>query len=312
MMRQTPLIVVLVTAIGLASCGPGASNRDDTGRSETTTTASSNIGGEVVPVQRVDERYPHPSGAISGVIDLQPNGCWTIDVGEGPQLALFPVGYEMTNVDEWTMGPAGGPNIPSGTTIGAVGGPTEVGSLPGGSAGFWANYLAFCDPSASHVIILDEVGNVAPPEAMTDDELLAVWEAADLSESWPCGLGFTLASVDQTVAIYVHPRDASLPIASEVTFPSESWEGYVVIGRDLLINHCDDVVEPDEPERIIDATWPLVAGTLSFDAPSAEGICNSSGDVEATLNGAAAQSASGIVGLKDLVIVNSSYGCFAG
>lgn len=305
------MIVVLMATLGLASCTMGESNRNE-GLPASTTTAPSNIGGEAEPIQREGESYPHASGAVNGLIELQPGGCWTIDGGEGPQIAIFPVGFEMIYTDEWMLGPAGNPLISSGTTVDGIGGPADVGSLPGGSSGFWGNYLAFCDPSATHVIVLDDVTATPAAGTMTDEELMAVWDAAELTESWPCGLGFTIASADQTVAVYVHPRDAGLPITTPVTFPDEGWDGYVVIGKDLLVNHCDDVVEPDEPERVVEATWPLIAGTLDFEVPTLDGICGGGGDIEATLTDAAVDSPSGTVDVPDLVIVNAAYGCFAG
>lgn len=310
-MKPKIVIVMVVALIAVASCDAGESNRSGEPRGSTSTT-SSNVGGEVEPVQRAGESYPHPAGSINGLIELQSSGCWTIDTGDGPQIAIFPLGYELTYTDEWMLGPAGKADISSGTTIDGIGGPAEVGSLPGGSDGFWGNYVSFCDPSASHVVVLDAVTVDPAAAAMTDDELTTAWEIAELTESWPCGLGFTLASSDQTVAVYLHPRDASLPITAPVTFPSERWEGYIVIGKDLLVNHCDDVVEPDEPQRIVEATWPLIAGTLDFVAPDFDGTCGSSGEVEATLTGAVVQSPSGPMDVADLAIVNSAYGCFAG
>jgi hypothetical protein len=311
MVRPTVAIVTLVATIGLASCTTGEST-DPEGSPRTTATTSSNLGGEAAPIQKDGESYPHPGGAISGLVELQPDGCWTIDAGDGPQVAIFPVGYEMTYSNEWMLGPAGSADISSGTTINGIGGPAEVGSLPGGSTGFWASYLSFCDPSASHVIILDDVTVTPAADTVTDEQLMAVWDAAELTESWPCGLGFTIASADQTVAVYLNPLDASLPTTAPVTFPSERWEGNVVIGKDLLVNHCDDVVEPDEPQRIVDATWPLIAGTLDFVAPTLDGICSGGGDVQATLTHAVVDASSGPVDIGDLVIVNSAYGCFAG
>lgn len=76
-------------------------------------------------------------------------------------------------------------------------------------------------------------------------------------------------------------------------------------------DHCDDAVEGWEPEPVVVAQWPLIAGTLDFDLPE-EVVCGSTSPIRAKLSGAAFQIGSELLSLDELTIVNDSFGCFAG
>jgi hypothetical protein len=148
------------------------------------------------------------------------------------------------------------------------------------------------------------------PRAMTEEQLLDMIRTADLAVSWGCGLGFTVSTEDQHVAIVMHPADAEAIIAPPVSFPHPDWRATVLVGKNLLANHCDDVVEGWEPVPVVAGQWELAAGTLLF-TPPADGPC-SGGPIEATLIGASIAMADGLLEIPDLSMVNDAYGCFAG
>jgi len=149
----------------------------------------------------------------------------------------------------------------------------------------------------------------AAPDSLTDAELGLVVATTSLTESWDCGIGFTLASEDQHVAVYV---SQSQPDATEppIVLPDGSWDAWLVVGNDLLANHCDDVIEEGEPERVVVAQWPIIAGTLTFTPPSIS-ECTAV-PVTGSLEAAIADAPEGPIELGTLALVNNAFGCLAG
>ncbi len=122
-----------------------------------TTTLSSNLGGDRLPVQVDGESYPHVEGLIEGTVTLAANGCWLIDIPPDQSVIVFPEGYTKPTTDGSVMIGPDGTAVRSGSQIEARGGPMNVESLPGGVDGFWGGYLAFCSPNADEVMVLDIV-----------------------------------------------------------------------------------------------------------------------------------------------------------
>lgn len=149
----------------------------------------------------------------------------------------------------------------------------------------------------------------AAPDQMSDADLVTILEQAELTKSWGCGLGFTLSSEDQHVALFLHPK-SEIASESPVTFPDETWNASILIGNDLLANNCDDVIEPDEPEAYSVANWPLSAGTLTF-APPDDPTCVGE-SVVGTVDEAVVETPNGELSLGSLSITNEAFGCFAG
>ncbi len=149
----------------------------------------------------------------------------------------------------------------------------------------------------------------AAPDQMSDADLVTILEQAELTESWGCGLGFTLSSEDQHVALFLYPMSENAS-ESPVSFPDKTWNASIVIGNDLLANNCDDVIEPDEPEAYSVANWSLSAGTLTFTPPDDPTCVGAS--VAASLDGAVVETPTGELALGSLMIVNEAFGCFAG
>jgi hypothetical protein len=132
---------------------------------------------------------------------------------------------------------------------------------------------------------------------------------AELSEFWPCGVGFAASNADQTVALFVYSNNSEPN--PPITFPDPTWDARLVLGEDLLANHCDDVIEEGEPIPVIEEEWVINGGTLEFDDPGT-GLCGAPGPVTGTLTGLTAENNDSTVDIGDVEVVNDSYGCFAG
>jgi hypothetical protein len=146
----------------------------------------------------------------------------------------------------------------------------------------------------------------ASPEPPTNAEMAA---NADLSAFWGCGIGFAASNQEQTVALFVYSNhEGPTP---PISFPDPTWDARLVVGKDLLSNHCDDVFEPGEPEPLIEEEWQITDGTLEFEVPDG-GQCAAAGPVTGTFTGLSATNSNSTVDLGNLTVVNGAYGCFAG
>ena len=313
-MRRNLLAAATTIALAtlLVACAEGAVPAT-TPDSTTTTTKQSDLGGDGLPVQLPTEEYGHFPASITGELLHESNGCWAISLGGEKRVIIFPEGFTKSS-DGMAMVSPSGTRFEGGAIVDATGSPTQVASLPGGSDGFWGNYMVFCDPTASEVVVVDGLEPAFDPTALSGEEQLAMLRDADLAESWGCGLGFTASSADQRVAVMLHPVDFEKAPTPPISLPSSEWEATVAIGKNLLVNNCDDVWEYWEPESVVAASWPLSAGTIRFEAPDQTGFeaCGTAGPVEATLEGAVIDTPDGPLELGDLTIVNEAYGCFAG
>ena len=134
-------------------------------------------------------------------------------------------------------------------------------------------------------------------------------EQADLTEHWPCGIGFAASNSDQTVALFVYSNNNEPH--PPIRFPDSTWDARLVLGQDLLANHCDDVIEPGEPEPVIEEEWVINGGTLEFEDPGTE-LCAAPGPVTGSFTALTGKNNAGTLEIGDLEVVNDSYGCFAG
>ncbi|HEY5891321.1 MAG TPA: hypothetical protein VIW94_11575 [Acidimicrobiia bacterium] len=152
-------------------------------------------------------------------------------------------------------------------------------------------------------MLLTACGTPAEP---TNAEIASETE---LTEHWPCGIGFAASNSEQTVALFVYSNDSEPN--PPVSFPDPAWDARLVLGQDLLANHCDDVIEPGEPEPVIEEEWTINGGILDFEDPGT-GLCGAPGPVTGSFTGLAGENNASTVEIGDLEVVNISYGCFAG
>ncbi len=301
------MATVAVLIFGLAACGEGSSlfSTVDAG-----VDPSSNLGGDGLPVQVSGEDYGHRPVLLTGVLTLQDGGCWAIDLGDGPRLVVFPAGYTKPADDGAVMRGPDGTIVASGMVVDVVGGVVPVAGFPGVPDGYWGNYLSFCRPAIQEFAVLDTLEPAFDPQALSDDDLAALVEAADLSSSWGCGIGFAASTADQRVALVIHLKDASGDVEAPVSFPADEWIAEIVIGKLLMTQWCEDAVESWEPEALVVARWPLSGGELDF-TPPAE-LCTAPAPVTATLRNATVETPSGDIVLGTLSLANDAFGCFAG
>lgn len=310
-MRRVSGYISLVVGFGLvvAACGqvPEAVEAPSPSTSATT---QSNLGGDGLPVQNPGEDYGHFPRPLTGLLELDSKGCWTVDLGDQPRLVVFPSGYSRGDDGASMIGP-NGDVFTSGVDVDVLGGIVAVEGFPGTPDGFWGGYFEFCSSTSPEVVVVDHLAAGFEVDALSPEQLANMLRGADFNTSWGCGLGFTISTADQRVALYLNPTDYDAVPVSPVSFASVDWEAEVVIGKNLLANHCDDVVEGWEPQPEVAATWALMSGTLDFEAPSGE-PCGSGSPVIATLVDALVDTPQSPVELGDLTIVNDAYGCFAG
>lgn len=136
---------------------------------------------------------------------------------------------------------------------------------------------------------------------------------AALEVDHPCGIGFAVASEDQRFALILHHRGPGGVPEGPISLPDPAWQAEVLVGRDLMANWCDDVVEPGEPTPEVTETWPVVGGELDHDAPVEPPQICAGGAVTAEVTDLTVETTTGEqLTIPDLSITNEAYGCFAG
>lgn len=311
MLRRVSGYISLVVGFGLVvtACGQIPETVEAPSPS-TSTTTQSNLDGDGLPVQNPGEDYGHFSRPLTGLLELDSKGCWTVDLGDQPRPVVYPLGYSKGDDGVSMIGP-NGDVFTSGMEIDVLGGIVAVEGFPGTPDGFWGQYFDSCSSPSPEVIVVDQVAASFDVDALSPEQLATMLEEADFNTSWGCGLGFTISTGDQRVALYLVPADYDTIPDPPVSFPADDWEAHVVLGKNLMVNHCDDVIEGWEPEPEIAASWPIASGLLDFDAPNTE-PCGSGSPVIATLTQVVVDTPQGPVKMGDLTIVNDAYGCFAG
>jgi len=306
--RNLIVTTLAILLLGLAACGEGPGSSSSAGADSS---SLSTLGGDRLPVQVPGEDYGHQPVQLTGVVALQGGGCWTIDLGDRPRLVVFPAGYTKPPDNGAIVEGPDGQTVESGMAVDADGGVVPATAFPGVPDGYWGNYLSFCNPGTQEFVVLDTLEPAFDPQALSQDDLVAMVESGDLSTDWGCGIGFAASTPDQRVALIVHLRDGSGEVDTPVTFPDERWSAEVVIGKLLMTEWCDDVTESWAPQPLVVARWPLSSGVLEFTPPPTSG-CDAGPTVSATLRDATVATPGGDIALGSLSLVNDAYGCFAG
>jgi hypothetical protein len=90
--------------------------------------------------------------------------------------------------------------------------------------------------------------------------------------------------------------------------PTEGWNAELRFGADLFANRCDDVMEPGEPEPVVDEVWQVSGDLELIELPAGE--C---GPARGMLREGMAHSEDGEnIALGTLDLSNETWGCFAG
>ncbi|MGD2103158.1 MAG: hypothetical protein PVG83_13075 [Acidimicrobiia bacterium] len=138
-------------------------------------------------------------------------------------------------------------------------------------------------------------------------------EPSELTVSHGCGYGFALGDEEQRVGLVLTFLDFEAATAGEVgsefVLPDAVWDADLVFGYDLFSNWCDDVIEPDEPEVVIEKAFS-VWGRLVIDQLPEAGTCGlASGTL---LDASYMDDVDRRVELGDISLSNELWGCFAG
>ena len=141
-------------------------------------------------------------------------------------------------------------------------------------------------------------------------------DLAGLTQRYGCGHGFWIGNDPQTVALRFQANHGEALTVGEVSSASETspgsgeWSGHLLTGRDLYANWCNDAIEANAPQPVILEEWRITSGTVEVVALPRVGDC---GEGQAWARDLVATSADGrTVEIGDLLIVNESWGCFAG
>jgi hypothetical protein len=270
---------------------------------------SPNEGGSGSPVRAAGELETSRPQRFGGTVALEPNGCWMIAINGQQRLVAFPQGFDGS--DPTAVVDPDGNTIVDGTELDVVGQIIGIDSIPGGADTRWGTLLAFCDPAGAELAVLDEAEPAFDPASLDDPRLTEMLRAADFTESWPCGYGFAVSTADQRVGVLLYaPSEPTT--ARTVELPDADWTAEVIVGKNLFVQHCDDVVEQWEAEPVVAARWPLTSGTFVLTPPAGDtGGCGGL-SVSTDLTGAVARTPAGEVELPALSLVNAAWGCFAG
>lgn len=134
-----------------------------------------------------------------------------------------------------------------------------------------------------------------------------------LTQPWGCGNGWAVSTSDQSVGLVIMPASAGADLtATSELGPGGPWLVELRIGRDLFANWCDDVMEPGEPEPVVDRTFAGVSGTLTFvgEVPPDRVDCPLT--VEGDITDLVVTDGGTTIELGSGRVTNSSWGCFAG
>lgn len=309
MRPRTPAIVLLSLA-ALAACGAGS--EPATERPSSPTEPGGDEGG-VGPQAAVAGEFDFQGSTVMvGSLEQDERGCWSLAQHGERVFVVLPVGFEDDPSGTAVTAPDGAV-IGTGTPVDVIGAPIGVDALPGGADGRWGNLLAFCAPDAASVVVASSLtADEFDPTELDDGALATLVGRAQFDEDWGCGFGFATATADQRVGLYIQPTGSGAPAPGRVTLPDERFDVTVVVGEHLFANHCDDVAEWFEPDRVVAATYPVTAGTFDYRPPADSDGCAGSGPVTVILDGALVATPAGEIALPTITIDNDAYGCFAG
>lgn len=321
------LAAVAAVSLALAACGETSAPAVEGDSTVAGTVAPSptapapdpavpNDGGFGAPAAAPGEFGDVSPNPITATATLDGNGCWYLTGAGSQSLLVAPAGTTVAATGTSLVTPTGAV-INSGDRVDASGWFRPLDALPGGPDGRWANYVAFCRPAHGDAVVTTGIGAAFDPATANPDDFaaeLAERGAALFETSYGCGYGFAVGDRTGAWALHVDVTDHQAAAAGPVSLPDERFVATVTAGAHLFANHCDDVVEWFEPERVVVATWPIIAG--DFAVPGGDGAevsrvaCGRTREI--TLSGAVVDVEGTLVPLADITITNESYGCFAG
>ncbi len=308
-MRAPACATLLLSLAMLAACGSGVEPVTERPFPPTDPGDEGGFGPQAAAAGEFDLEW---ATVMVGSLEQDERGCWSLAQRGEQMFVVLPVGFADDPSGIAVTAPDGGV-IGTGTPVDVIGAPVGVDALPGGTDGRWGSALAFCAPDAASVVVASSLtADEFDPTALDGDALAALVAQAKFDDDWACGFGFATGTTDQRVGLYVEPTESGTPAAGPVTLPDQRFDVAVVVGEHLFANHCDDVAEWFEPDRVAAATYPVTAGTFDYRPPADADGCVTSEPVTITLEGAVVTTPAGEIALPTITIDNDAYGCFAG
>lgn len=151
--RHHPAVLAVLLAVSIVACGESFSLAPSD-------SPESNLGGDGLPVQLVNQPIPHRSEEIHGTMRMYETGCWAAETDAAELLVIFPVGFTKPIDDGAVMRSPHGVSFGDGTPFIGEGAMVPVELLPGIPDGFLGGYLSFCDSEASQVFVMDSMQSV--------------------------------------------------------------------------------------------------------------------------------------------------------
>lgn len=301
--------VVGLTLVGIVA---GACSGNDAGvapaPTETTATGPpivvTTMPNHMAPIAEPGEWFVDFASRGLGTLQVVDRECWTLD----QVLLVLPQGSQLSSDGRAVVTPSGDV-IASGSAVEVMARLVPVEGWPGGDSGRWQQHVDRCDPGATWLVVADVMEvDAYDPSLLDDAEMVAMLDAADFTEYWGCGFRYATSTADQRVAVVVEVPWDDRQRAS-VVLPDERFDVTVRVGKDLFANHCDDVIELFEPEAVVVARWPVIAGRFDHEPLSEEAGCASAAIV---LEDAVVRTPLGERALETLTIGNVDYGCIPG
>lgn len=299
---------VAALAVVVTACG------DDPPAASDTTPAlglpAPDDGGFGAPASAPGEFGRLPGIAMTGTARLEPTGCWYLSGNGESALLVAPAGTRLGG-DGATLVTAEGAVIEDGATLDASGGLVDLGELPGGPDGRWADYAAFCAPRYGFAVVADTLATGFDPGAVDPDALADELDGSLFDTDHGCGFGFATGDTAGTWALRIEITTGSPPAAGRVVLPDDRFDVTVTSGAHLFSNHCDDVMEWFEPVPTPAVEWEVTAGEFEYPATSGD-VCAGGPPETITLAGATVRTPAGAVPMDPIEITNDAFGCFAG
>jgi hypothetical protein len=312
MTKQFLGIVVLVMAMSACGDGPVVSRTTLTPAS-TTTPPTESEGGFGSPAQAEGEfAFAGSARPVRGELQLTEDGCWYVDFDGPTHLVVFPVGFEIPASDATLIVAPDETSFNAGSMIDGEAHEVRFEDAPGGDAGRWWNYIAFCEPQEHSLAVFETMDPAFDPVALGDEQVEAMVADAVFTKSWPCGRGWAASTEDELVGIFIYQQSpVDVETGAPIGLPDDAWSAEVVVGKHLFVNHCDDVLEPWEPNPVVGGQWQLTSGTLEVldDLPAAA----ETGPVRAVVSDAAVTTERGAaIAIGRIELLNSAFNMFAG
>ncbi len=310
-------VIAGASALLVAACGsdggPAAPNTGGETLPETTTTVPPGNEGGFGPQAAAPGEFELPwRQPMFATLEQDRRGCWSLKGSYEDVFVVLPPGFT-DDPSGTAVVTADRVVVPAGTSVEVVAGLIDVEDVPGGADGRWGNQLAFCDPATLAVVVVESLTvDDFDPTALDAAALAELVARAEFDVDWGCGYGFATSTDDQRVGLLIDPVDFEPPEPGPVTLPDDRFAVSVVVGEHLFANHCDDVVEWFEPERVVAARYPVTAGSFQFDPPPVDEQSGSSNPVVVVLENATVETPAGPIDLGSVEIENRAYGFFAG